>query len=181
MQMMAQYGLFVPCEHFEFEPANFIFLSSQDAQSIDKGLSTFGAEMVNVSEVLKREDRGLILIDELARGTNPKEGFALSKAIVNYLKKKESVSVITTHFDGLGDAEDVLHLQVRGLSDVNFEDLKINLEHNLEKLHQLMDYRLRVVHSKESVPKDALKISKLMGVNETILEDAKSILNEEEK
>ncbi len=184
MQMMAQYGLFVPCQYFEFELQSFIFLSSQDAQSIDKGLSTFGAEMVNVSDVLRKADhKGLILIDELARGTNPKEGYAISKAIINYLKIKPSVSVITTHFDGLADEEDVLHLQVRGLSHVDFEDLKINIDNNtLEVIHDLMDYRLKVIEGPEEVPKDAIAISKMMGVDEKILEDAKRILeNREEK
>lgn len=182
MQMMAQYGLYTPCQYFEFELQNFIFLSSQDGQSIDKGLSTFGAEMVNVSDVLRKADeKGLILIDELARGTNPKEGYAISKAIINYLKLKKSISVITTHLDGLADEEDVLHLQVRGLSHVDFEDLKINIDKNtLEVIHELMDYRLRVIEGPEAVPKDAISISKMMGVDENILEDAKRILENRE-
>lgn len=182
MQTMAQYGLFVPCKRFEFELKNFIFLSSQDAQSIDKGLSTFGAEMVNISEVLRIADKkGLILIDELARGTNPKEGFAISKAIINYLKTKNSVSVITTHFDGLADEEDVLHLQVKGLKDVNFEDLKINISRDLDVIHQMMDYRLELIKGPEAVPKDAIRISKLMGVDDEILEDARRILEYREE
>ena len=182
MQMMAQYGLFVPCEGFVFELQNFIFLSSQDAQSIDKGLSTFGAEMVNVSKVLEKSDeKGLILIDELARGTNPKEGYAISKAIINYLKKRESVSVITTHFDGLADEEDVLHLQVKGLKHVDFEDLKINMKTNLEMVHQLMDYNLEIITGPEAVPKDAIRISKMMGVDDKILEDARRILENREE
>lgn len=182
MIIMAQYGLFVPCESLEFKPLNFMFLSDLDGQSIDKGLSTFGAEMVNISKVLKRADEaGLILIDELARGTNPKEGFAISKAIIHYLKKQSSISVITTHFDGLADEKDVLHLQVTGLSQVDFEDLEINLEQtNLEIVHQLMDYRLKIVTDKESVPKDALKISKLMGIDDDILDHAKYILEGKE-
>lgn len=181
MQMMAQYGLFVPCESFEFELQSFIFLSSQDAQSIDKGLSTFGAEMVNVSKVLDLADKkGLILIDELARGTNPKEGFAISKAIINFLKEKPSVSVITTHFDGLADEEDVLHLQVKGLKDVDFEDLRINMN-SIGIIHQMMDYRLEVITGPEVVPKDAIRISKVMGVDEKILEDARRILENREE
>lgn len=182
MQTMAQYGLFVPCKKFVFKPMNFIFLSSQDAQSIDKGLSTFGAEMVNVAEVLpKAIDKGLILVDELARGTNPKEGFAISKAIINYLKTKPSISVITTHFDGLADEKDVLHLQVKGLSEVDFEDLEINIQSgSLEVIHQLMDYRLKIIDTPEAVPKDAIKISKMMGIQEEILEDAKNILEHKE-
>ncbi len=181
LQTMAQHGLFVPCKRFVFKPLNFIFLSSSDAQSIDKGLSTFGAEMVNISEVLKNaDDNGLILIDELARGTNPREGYAISKAVINYLKIKSSISVITTHFDGLADEGDVLHLQVEGLSNVNFDDLKINIKEkdSLEIIHKLMNYSLRVINTSEEVPKDAINISKMMGIDESILEDARKILNE---
>ncbi|MBN2795804.1 MAG: DNA mismatch repair protein MutS [Clostridia bacterium] len=183
MVMMAQLGLFVPCQSLKFKPLNFVFLSALDGQSIDRGLSTFGAEMVNLASVLKHaNEEGLILIDELARGTNPKEGYAISKAIINYLKSKSSITVITTHFDGLADEKDVLHLQVTGLSEVDFEDLEINFEQsNLEKVHQLMDYRLKVITDKESVPKDAIKISKLMGIDEEILEDAKCILERKEE
>lgn len=176
LQTMAQLGLFVPCDEFVFKPLNFVYLSSSDAQSIDKGLSTFGAEMMNISEVLSHsDDYGLILIDELARGTNPKEGYAISKAIINYLKSKSSISVITSHFDGLADDDDILHLQVSGLSDVNFNELN-NLS-SIESIHKLMDYRLRVINTSEEVPKDAINISKLMGINESILIDAKNILS----
>ncbi len=183
MQLMAQYAMFVPCKSFEFELLNFVFLSSQDAQSVDKGLSTFGAEMVNISEVINVSDNnGLILIDELARGTNPKEGFAISKAIINYLKSKSSISVVTTHFDGLADDEDITHLQVRGLSEVDFDHFKIDRnKFHLEALHNLMDYRLKVIEGPEEVPKDAINISKVIGVDENILKDARRILESREE
>lgn len=179
--MMAQYGLFVPCSSFEFKPVDYVFISSSDGQSIDKGLSTFGAEIVHISEAIQQEN-SLILIDELARGTNPKEGYAISKAIINHMKIKSGFTVITTHFDGLADDEDVLHLQVTGLADVDFEDLQVDIDaNNLERIHNKMDYTLRVIQNKEEVPKDALKISRLMGMDKSILEDAKSILMKEAK
>lgn len=177
MAVMAHMGLFVPCEAFEFTPYDYIFISSQDGQSVDKGLSTFGAEMVNVSDVIRRHDRGLNLIDELARGTNPSEGYAISKAIINHFKKEVSTTVITTHFDGLADEKDVLHLQVKGLKDVDFEDLKINMtSKHIELIHEWMDYGLQVIEGPEMVPKDAISVAKLMGLNDGILEDARTIL-----
>lgn len=178
MIVMAQYGLFVPCESFKFKPQSFCFIASQDGQTIDQGLSTFGAEMVAISNVINRADEGgLILMDELARGTNPKEGFAISKAIINYLKKKSSISVLTTHLDGLADESDVLHLQVQGLKDVDFKDLEINWEKNL---HEYMDYRLLEIDKPEEVPKDAIKIAKMMGLKPSILEDANRIVEDKE-
>lgn len=181
LTVMAQMGLFVPAEAMVFTPRNFVYISVGDSQSTDMGLSTFGGEIVNVKEAIKiANQKGLILIDELARGTNPKEGYAISKAIINDLKLKDSFTVITTHFDGLADEEDVLHLQVCGLGDVDFEALFFELKNNEDEgmtiLHRFMDYRLKVIHSPEEVPKDAINISRLMGLPESILEDAKEIL-----
>lgn len=181
LTLMAQMGFFVPAEKMIFTPVEFFFISVGDEQNTDKGLSTFGAEMQKIGGILKDSDRrGLLLIDELARGTNPKEGYAISKAILNHLKSKPVISVVTTHFDGLADDRDILHLQVMGLSGVDFETLRQELNENgtlgIDAVHQLMDYRLRVIHGPEEVPKDAINISRLMGLDEEILDEARRIL-----
>lgn len=178
---MAQMGLYVPASKMALSPRNFIYISVGDDQSTDKGLSTFGAEIEHMKDVISMADlKGLILVDELASGTNPKEGYAISKAIINYLKEKNSMTIITTHFDGLADDEDVCHYQVCGLSNVDFDALLIELKSDEElrmgRIHDYMDYRLKVIHSNEEVPKDAINISRLMGLNQEILQDAKGIL-----
>ncbi len=185
LTLMAQMGFFVPADQMIFTPRSFFFISVGDEQNTDKGLSTFGAEMQKIGKVLKdSEQRGMILIDELARGTNPKEGYAISKAILNHLKSKPVISVITTHFDGLADDTDVLHLQVMGLSGIDFDTLRLGLSETgtlgIDAVHQLMDYRLRVIHGPEEVPKDAINISRLMGLDEGILEAARLILEEKQ-
>lgn len=181
LTLMAQMGFFVPAEKMVFTPVEFFFISVGDEQNTDKGLSTFGAEMQKIGLILKDSGkRGLILIDELARGTNPKEGYAISKAIMNHLKARPVISLITTHFDGLADEPDILHLQVTGLSGVDFETLRRELNESgtlgIDAVHQLMDYRLRVIHGPEEVPKDAINISRLMGLDEGILDEARRIL-----
>lgn len=179
---MAQMGLYVPAAQMALSPRNFIYISVGDDQSTDKGLSTFGAEIEHMKDVISMADlKGLILVDELASGTNPKEGYAISKAIINYLKTRNSMTVITTHFDGLADDESVCHFQVKGLSNVDFDALLIELKSDeklrMGRIHDYMDYRLKIIHSNEEVPKDAINISRLMGLNEEILEDAKNILS----
>jgi len=178
---MAQMGLYVPAKKMTVSPRNFIYISVGDDQSTDKGLSTFGAEIEHMKEVISMADlKGLILVDELASGTNPKEGYAISKAIINYLKDKNSMTIITTHFDGLADDEAVCHYQVSGLSHVDFDALLIELRSDdnlgMDRIHEHMDYRLKVIHNNEEVPKDAINISRLMGLDQEILEDAKTIL-----
>lgn len=179
--VMAHYGLFVPAQSVSLELRDFIFISIGDMQSIDMGLSTFGGEVLKLRDILSRADeKGVILIDELARGTNPKEGYAISKAIINYLKHKNSVTMITTHFDGLADDNDIKHLQVQGISPEDFEKISELLDDKtkgVELLHEYMNYRLREIKEIKEVPKDAINISRLMGLDEDILKDAEGIMS----
>src|SRR5690606_22407426 len=140
-----------------------------DMQSTDKGLSTFGGEIKLVQEAIEvAHKKGIILIDELARGTNPQEGYAISKARIKFLKDKNSITLVTTHYDNIADMEGVAHLQVVGLSDIEFEKLNEELkDRELDKMdiiNRYMDYRLVEVKSKKEVPKDALNIARLMGL-----------------
>lgn len=169
---MAQYGFLVPADHMEFCMNAYIYISAGDEQSIDMGLSTFGAEIRSVNEALiKSKKKGLILIDELARGTNPHEGYAISKAIIGYLADKPGITVITTHFDGLVK-EGIRHLQVKGLRNIDFNSIK-----DSDEISKYMDYTLVEVEGESRVPQDAINISRLMGIPEEILQQAESIMD----
>lgn len=175
---LAAYGMFVPCEYARVCLFDHIFISVGDDQSIEKGLSTFGAEIVNLKEALDYSDkRCLILIDELAGGTNPKEGYAITKAVVNYLKKKNCITVLTTHYDNVANDDDVQNLQVAGLVLPGEADLlKIN---NIDQISKYMDYRLVEVKYKKDIPKDAIKIAKMAGIYEKIILDAERTMEEQ--
>jgi len=82
---------------------DFIFFVSDDMQDISKGLSTFGAEIIKLKEINSyvKSGTGLIVFDEFARGTNPKEGQKFVRALAKYLNEKSSISIITTHFDSV--------------------------------------------------------------------------------
>ncbi|MCC5912095.1 MAG: DNA mismatch repair protein MutS [Clostridiaceae bacterium] len=181
---MTQLGLYPPAEEVILGPVAFIYFSSGDQQSAENGLSTFGAEIQGLKEVIERaEDTGLILIDELARGTNPIEGYGISKGVIQYLKKKPSLTVITTHFDGLGAIEAIHHLQVVGLKNVSLEILRKELEDKRNHkglLEKHMDYRLEEKRGEATAPKDAIMVAKLMGLTEEILTEAKKAIGERE-
>ncbi|EOD01672.1 MutS-related protein [Caldisalinibacter kiritimatiensis] len=179
---MVQYGFYVPCTKIQMSLRDFVYISVGDNQSSDMGLSTFGAEINSIQKAIKNSyKKGLILIDELARGTNPEEGYAISKGVVNYLKDKSSITVITTHYDNVANIDKVVHLQVIGLSNVDYERLKEELYTNnklgIDVISKYMDYRLKRVTTSKEVPKDAINIARLMGLDERILKDAEKILS----
>jgi DNA mismatch repair protein MutS2 len=180
LSVMAQYGLFVPAKRMKLGLNQFIKSSIGDMQSTDSGLSTFGGEIKIVGEAIsKSNEKGLILIDELARGTNPEEGYAISKAIVDYLKDKNSITLLTTHYDNVANLDNVVHLQVVGLSQINIFDLakEMDSHEKMEIINKYMDYSLRVVEKDTAVPKDALNIARIMGLDEEILKLAEKYLD----
>lgn len=184
--LMAQYGIFVPAREMVLGLKDFIYISIGDAQSVDTGLSTFGAEILDMKDILDRcGQRGLILMDELARGTNPGEGRAICAAIVKYLVKGNSTCILTTHFDGIGSIKGVVHLQVGGLRDADCRELKEAITKNprsgLEIVRRYMDYNLYRINGDAQVPRDAIKIARVMGLKEEILEAAMDMLENRDR
>jgi DNA mismatch repair protein MutS2 len=174
---MAQMGFWVPADQFCYQPVTFLYLSTGDEQSQTLGLSTFGAEIFGLNKVLDRvQENGLILLDELASGTNPNEGACISRAIVGYLSKSKAVSVVTTHYDGVGDLPGVSHLQVVGLDREALRSLKDKIQMTgwtPGLFEAAMDYRLQRKAPGVPVPKDAIAVAEIMGLKSTILQEAR--------
>lgn len=79
-----------------------IFCDVGDSQSIEDSLSTFSSHITTVIDMCKRATAGsLVLIDELGGGTNPDEGQALAKAVVEHFLKIGCRGIVTTHFTPL--------------------------------------------------------------------------------
>ncbi|HEV3191793.1 MAG TPA: Smr/MutS family protein, partial [Polyangiaceae bacterium] len=73
-----------------------------DDQSLQKNLSTFSAHVQNVAAVLGETTRGaLVLLDELAGGTDPREGEALAAGILDSLCARGGAVAVATHYEGL--------------------------------------------------------------------------------
>ncbi|WP_051986448.1 MULTISPECIES: MutS-related protein [Clostridium] len=176
--LLGQLGFFVFADHAKFPILDFIYFISDDLQSVSQGLSTFGAEIIKLKTVIEHAKikNGFIALDEFARGTNPKEGSFLVKSLCEYLNTLTSISMVCTHYDNVVN-EDMVHYQVIGLKNVCFDSLKrkidLNRTHSIEIIQEHMDYRLEQVSSSNRVPKDALNISVLLGLQEEIVNIAK--------
>lgn len=180
--ILAQYGYFVPARSAKVGLSNFMQILIGDSQSIERGLSSFGSEMEELKEIMDNsKERSLILIDEIASGTNPVEGLALTRSIVDYLKKQPYISLITTHFEAVTGDEEVVNMQVTGLANADFDRLNreiryANRRERIEIIGRYMDYRLTHVDSGREIPKDALNIAKMLGISKDIIEKAKEYI-----
>lgn len=180
--ILTQYGFFVPADRAQVGLSSYMQILIGDSQSVERGLSSFGSEMEELKEILDNSrERSLLLIDEIASGTNPVEGLALTRSLVDYLKVRNYISLITTHFETVTEDPEVRNMQVCGLAGADFSllDREIRYASRKERINiisKYMDYRLRRVENQSEIPKDALNIAKMLGIGSDIIDRAKDYM-----
>lgn len=171
---LSQMGFYIFAKSASIPSLNYIHMISEDMQSVKRGLSSFGAEIKSLDKAISSSNmsRGLIVMDELARGTNPSEGKAIVSAAAEFLNRKDSFSIISTHYDGI-NLKGINRYKVIGLKNIDFDKLKsefkVSKAYPEDVIQSLMDYRLEKDDDDE-VPKDALNICQFLGLNEEMFE-----------
>jgi DNA mismatch repair protein MutS2 len=100
---LAQSGIIPPVgEGTRLPVFTDVFADIGDEQSIEQDLSTFSAHLSNLKEIVNGAGpRALALIDEMGTGTDPQEGAALSRAILEELVERGTLTVVTSHLGAL--------------------------------------------------------------------------------
>ena len=106
--IMAQAGMFVAADDFEYIPYNNIFTRIAGNDNIYKGWSTFTIEMLELKTILERADENsLVLGDELCSGTEAISALAIVAAGINLLLTKKSTFIFATHLHDLVKLENI--------------------------------------------------------------------------
>ncbi|MSR29898.1 MAG: DNA strand exchange inhibitor protein [Gemmataceae bacterium] len=99
---MALSGLHIPASPGCTIPfLSGIFADIGDEQSLEQSLSTFSSHLTRITSIFQEaNETSLVLLDELGAGTDPSEGSALGRAILDGLGERKSLGMVSTH---LGD------------------------------------------------------------------------------
>lgn len=106
--IMAQAGMFVACGSFEYTPWRHLFTRIGGADSIYRGLSSFGREMGELRNILQRCDGySLVLGDELCAGTEAVSALAIVAAGTESILGRGAAFMFATHLHELPDIPEV--------------------------------------------------------------------------
>ena len=140
-----------------------IFVDVGDEQSIEQNLSTFSSHMRNLIEITENvDDKSLVLVDEMGAGTDPDEGSALARAILELLVSRKSYGIVTTHYSAL--------------KEYAFTQKKVmnaSMDFDEETFAPL--YKLNIGLAGSS---NAIKIASRLGLSREIADRASSFLSE---
>ncbi len=137
-----------------------------DDQSLTKNLSTFSAHVSNIVRILGDSQPGaLVLLDELAGGTDPREGEALAAGILDSLCARGAAVVATTHYEGL---------KALALADPRFE----NASCAIDVATMTPTFRIS-----QGIPgkSSALAVARQFGMPGTVIERAENFLTREDR
>ncbi|MDQ0058008.1 endonuclease MutS2 [Paenibacillus harenae] len=160
--LMIQSGLLVPAdEGSEIGIFRHVVADVGDGQSLEQSLSTFSSHITVLGEMLKcAAPRSLLLLDELAAGTDPTEGIALSIAVLEELLASGALAAATTHFN-----------EIKSFASVTPGCQNGKMAFDSETLQPL--YRLEIGESGES---HAFAIARRFGLPEKVMKRAEVLL-----
>lgn len=172
-QALFQFGFYIPAEEAEIALVDKISLCIGDEQNELKGLSSYASEILRINTIIQEIKAGkeaLVLIDELARTTNPEEGKAIVNAVLEFMTTHHCRALITSHYSGI--KANCNRLRVKG-----FIKDKVNGVLNVNNINEYIDYSL-VEDTGDNVPQGATRIARMLGVDEELLDKVEQYMEQ---
>lgn len=167
--IMAQSGMYVPCETFTYCPYKYIFTRIIGNDNIFKGLSTFGVEMSELRVILNNcDNNSLILGDELCSGTETDSALSIFNASIEVMSARRSNFIFATHFHELP------HLKsMKKVTSVKYKHLKVQFDNEKQKM-----YYDRKMHDGQGDTIYGLEVCKSLKLSEEFIKRCYEIRNE---
>ncbi len=165
--LMVRSGLHIPAaSDSEIPIFQEIYADIGDEQSLDQDLSSFSSHLVKIVDILKAvSSSSLVLLDEIVSSTDPSEGTALARAVLERLADRKVKTVATTHYSGLKEL---------AANDNRF--CNASVEFNLKTLSPT--YRLLMGLPGRS---SAIDIANRLGLEPSIIARARELWGREDK
>jgi hypothetical protein len=153
-----------------------VWIGGEGPEDRARLLSAYAAEVVRARDTLSAASaRTLVLVDEFARTTGPREGRALLAAFVEALRERCAFALVATHFDGVAQAAGAPHLSIAGLRIDALHTVQADdLDAALDAIQAAMDYRIVTGRDGEAVS-DALALARLLGLDARVVERAQAL------
>jgi DNA mismatch repair protein MutS len=167
--LMAQIGSFVPAAHAKIGIVDRIFTRIGALDYIAKGQSTFMVEMIETANILNNAtSKGLILLDEVGRGTSTFDGISIAWAVAEYIVEKINArTLFATHYNELTD----LAMNLDGIRNYNV----VVKEWGDEVIF------LRKIDIGPADKSYGIQVARLAGLPEEVIEKSKIVLEKLEK
>lgn len=163
--IMAQAGMFVPCQSAHIGIINKIFSRVGASDDLARGRSTFMVEMVETAGILNRADeRSFVILDEIGRGTATFDGLSIAWAVVEYLHEiNRCRTIFATHYHELTSlCGKLARLSLHCMKIKEFNDEVIFL-------HEVMDGAADRSYG--------IHVAKLAGLPQAVLKRADKVLH----
>jgi DNA mismatch repair protein MutS len=170
--IMAQAGMYVPCEEFIYFPYEYLFTRILGNDNIFKGLSTFAVEMCELRTIMKNaNENSIILGDELCSGTETTSALSIFVASLERLHAMQSTFLFATHFHEILEYE-----EIKGLDKLKAYHMCVIFDR--EKNTLVYDRKLRSGHGESMY---GLEVCKSLALPEDFIERAYAIRNKYNK